>query len=227
MSKKEPGYTPKRTDSPDEGNGGSLPEDWDGVEEARFEIPEDSGLTEIARALRNLPDHDPLDYLLSSIMARLKPERRSLASRIREWARRPFSVTLTPLQLIPAACLVLLLLGLTTFSSLRGTAPIPAFPQQMAGVPVMLSLKMPGARTVSVIGSFNEWRPQLCQRISDDSSSLEWTLVLTLPPGRYEYAYIIDDNDVIPDPWNETVQEDGFGNRNSVLYVGNGHDGSI
>lgn len=197
-------------------------------EEWLMETPEDSRLKELEFALRYLPDHDPPETLLPNIMSRLQPRKRSLPRRLWDWTRQPFSVTFTPLHLVPALCLLLVFLGFTAYTGFYFQfTPSRMQIQTAAGVPVMLSISMPHARKVSVIGSFNNWRPQVCQQAEGDSDAVEWTLVLTLPPGRYEYAYVIDDSDVIPDPWNETLQDDGFGNRNSVLYVGNGHESSI
>ena len=48
-----------------------------------------------------------------------------------------------------------------------------------------------------------------------------WSLELSLPEGRYEYGFLVDGQRVIPDPRALIHQDDGFGNRNSVLILRN------
>jgi 1,4-alpha-glucan branching enzyme len=46
------------------------------------------------------------------------------------------------------------------------------------------------ARAVSLAGSFNDWNPQshLLTRQPDG----KWATALPLPPGRYEYLFVVD-----------------------------------
>jgi 1,4-alpha-glucan branching enzyme len=60
-----------------------------------------------------------------------------------------------------------------------------------------------------------------------DESKGVWTLVLQLPAGHYEYAFMLDGQKLIPDPGAEFYQDDGFGHQNGVLIVGNYHDNAI
>ena len=60
-----------------------------------------------------------------------------------------------------------------------------------------------------------------------DETKGAWTLVLQLPAGRYEYAFVLDGQTIIPDPLAEFYEDDGFGNQNGVLIVGNHHDKAI
>lgn len=48
----------------------------------------------------------------------------------------------------------------------------------------------PGAKTVFVAGTFNDWNPTShpLKRTGDG----HWVLTLDLPPGRHEYKFIID-----------------------------------
>ncbi|MEJ2721185.1 MAG: glycogen-binding domain-containing protein [bacterium] len=65
----------------------------------------------------------------------------------------------------------------------------------------------PDATRVNVAGDFNNWS--------------EWTLFYDLPPGVYEYKFVIDGTRWIADPENPEKVSDGFDGENSVLRVGN------
>ncbi len=71
------------------------------------------------------------------------------------------------------------------------------------------------ARIVAVAGSFNNWNQSqfLFARVGD-----EWVCKIKLPPGEYEYKFIID-GDWLVDPRNPKTKHDDRGNVNSVLIV--------
>lgn len=71
----------------------------------------------------------------------------------------------------------------------------------------------PDARIVAVAGSFNNWNQSqfLFSRVGG-----EWVCKINLPPGKYEYKFIIDGNWLV-DPRNPKTMYDDRGNENSVL----------
>ena len=72
------------------------------------------------------------------------------------------------------------------------------------------------AATVCISGSFNSWSQQSdCMNRSDDG----WTVNISLQPGRYQYAFVIDGCDWRDDPGAVLAEDDGFGIKNSVLIV--------
>ena len=46
-----------------------------------------------------------------------------------------------------------------------------------------------------------------------------WVLELRLPEGRHEYAFLVDGKMLVTDPSARFSQDDGFGNKNSILFV--------
>ena len=72
------------------------------------------------------------------------------------------------------------------------------------------------AGTVCVSGSFNNWSEH-----SDCMSraSGPWSVTLALPPGRYQYLFIVDGRTLREDPRNVLSEDTGFGMKNSVLVV--------
>lgn len=72
-----------------------------------------------------------------------------------------------------------------------------------------------GARIVAVAGTFNNWNQSqyLFERVGN-----EWTCRISLPPGKYQYKFIVDGNWLV-DPGNPTVVRDERGIPNSQLVV--------
>ena len=81
----------------------------------------------------------------------------------------------------------------------------------------LFTVVAPDARTVAVAGSFNRWDPST-HPLSGPDLSGRWTVVIPLPPGRYEYLFVVDDKEWVTDPPALSV-EDGMGGRNSLLIV--------
>jgi hypothetical protein len=51
-----------------------------------------------------------------------------------------------------------------------------------------------------------------------------WVIELDLSPGRYRYAYLVDGRVVLPDSNAPFSENDGFGNRNSIILIANGYE---
>lgn len=82
---------------------------------------------------------------------------------------------------------------------------------------VTLRYQNPAARSVAVIGTFNGWSPDRARMHALDDGT--WEIVLTLPPGKHAYRFLVDGRDQVLDPDNDTVEPDGFGGKNSVIVV--------
>lgn len=92
---------------------------------------------------------------------------------------------------------------------------------------IVFRYKAPAARQVNVAGEFNNWLgtanggrldPNL-DPLKDADGDGVWEIVLPLPPGRYQYKYVIDQVDWQEDPGNPETTDDGFGGKNSILVV--------
>lgn len=99
-------------------------------------------------------------------------------------------------------------------------AAAPAFaadpPASDAGA-VTLSLVLQNAREVALAGSFNQWDRERHKLAGPDPKG-RWTITLPLAPGRYEYLFVVNGTDWVPDPAAPSVS-DGLGGKNSVLLV--------
>lgn len=75
------------------------------------------------------------------------------------------------------------------------------------------------ARRVFVAGSFNSWNPKTIKMIKTNSG---WELPLFLHEGTHTYKFIVD-GQWITDPGNPRTRDDGRGNINSLLELGEPH----
>lgn len=98
------------------------------------------------------------------------------------------------------------------FALLVGRAPMP----MAETVTVRFAIALPQAREVSLAGDFTQWQPRIPLRRSADGN---WVAEIPLPPGNYEYVFVVDDERWITDPRAGRYRDDGFGNRNAVLTV--------
>lgn len=78
------------------------------------------------------------------------------------------------------------------------------------------SLHAPDAKEVVVTGSFNDWNKE--EHHAKRNKNGLWKAKVTLPPGRYEYLFLVDGN-WWTDPENPTTVWNSFGTANSVLEV--------
>ena len=171
----------------------------------------------LADMLRNLPEHDPPRDLTPLVMEVLAPKKLSFWRRLCLLARTPRVVTITPLKLVTAVAACVLIIAVVFQLPMKRfeTAVRRADPRL---VPVTFSLANNEARSVYLIGSFNGWK-QKEYAMKLDRRNNRWILEISLPPGRHEYAFLIDDKQAIPDPRAAFYKMDGFGSRNSVIYT--------
>lgn len=94
--------------------------------------------------------------------------------------------------------------------SMQGVSPI-------RGANVEFILVHASAGSVSVAGDFNAWEPGVLRLHKVNGV---WRGAASLPPGVYQYQFIVDGNQWMADPAAGGKAEDGFGRVNSVVRVG-------
>jgi 1,4-alpha-glucan branching enzyme len=83
-------------------------------------------------------------------------------------------------------------------------------------LPVTFTLKgYPDAKTVVLAGSFNNWNEKKLQMTRSGDG---WTATLPLYGGKHTYKFIVD-GQWTTDPANPIIEDDGYGNKNSVRFV--------
>lgn len=80
---------------------------------------------------------------------------------------------------------------------------------------VYFKLQAPAAKSVALVGTFNNWNPK-SRTLKQDAKGV-WRTWMMLQPGTYEYRFLVDgqwrnapDADEVPNP---------FGTRNNVQAV--------
>jgi 1,4-alpha-glucan branching enzyme len=76
----------------------------------------------------------------------------------------------------------------------------------------------PTARSVSLVGDFNNWEMDATPLEAGPARSV-WTVNLLLPNGRHRYAFVVDDSTWAADPAAPPAAGDDFGMPSSVVTV--------
>jgi hypothetical protein len=82
---------------------------------------------------------------------------------------------------------------------------------------VKLVLHAPEAEQVTVAGTWNGWdvASTPMQAVGDGN----FVAMVTLPPGRHEYMFVLDGQEWRTDPTAMRYRDDGFGRRNALLEI--------
>lgn len=81
-------------------------------------------------------------------------------------------------------------------------------------VVITFKIAMPDAQAVTLAGDFNGWDTESLKLKKQNGS---WEIKLPLSPGRYQYAFVIDGRNWIPDPRTKNYVDSGYGMKNSIL----------
>ncbi|MHB1305948.1 MAG: glycogen-binding domain-containing protein [Limisphaerales bacterium] len=81
---------------------------------------------------------------------------------------------------------------------------------------VCLEPERPDVQEVGIAGSFNDWHPNVTPMIRLHDG--KWAKELALPPGRYEYRFVVD-GEWVDDPTATELIPNPFGAANAVLVV--------
>ena len=111
---------------------------------------------------------------------------------------------------------------MTTVDSTKSTSPSSRSRRTPARLQTRICCEAPEATAVAVAGSFNDWDPTSASLQREGQGP--WAVMLDLPPGRYEYKFMVDgtwccepgtEDDA---PGEDRVPND-FGTMNRVLIV--------
>ena len=135
--------------------------------------------------------------------------------RVIRWFGRPRAVTLR-LRPVWTLALVAGLAAILLLPWQQGSVPTPG---ESEGIANFVG-HFPGARSVEVVGSFNNWSRGLIH-LSDDDGDGIWHGAAVLPAGAHEYMFVVDGERWVPDLLAGRFVDDGFGagQENSLLFV--------
>ncbi|MBW2543346.1 MAG: AAA family ATPase [Deltaproteobacteria bacterium] len=97
---------------------------------------------------------------------------------------------------------------------------LPAGPAESPSREIVVRFRDANANDVRIAGDFNGWVPDKGVRslIESEGETRVWTKILMLPPGTYQYRYVVD-GEWREDPENPEIVSTTVGGRNSVLVV--------
>jgi hypothetical protein len=171
--------------------------------------------TLIARVARDLSAPVPTDPRAKQAVLRAVASRRlehGPLARAWEWLVEPRFLSVSPV----AAVVVLALVAAAAVASLWG-GPKALPPTRQ--LPVQFVLIESDARSVALVGDFNNWDPR-ATALAQTGEDGVWSVVVPLPPGRHRYAFVVNGGRWVPDARAPRTLEDDFGLPNSVIYVG-------
>jgi hypothetical protein len=134
------------------------------------------------------------------------------------WAAHEVHLRWRPVYLLAAAAVLAAVIALPMMRVPAGRNPDAATDtvhDAVAPVYIQFRLHMNAAKQVALAGSFSNWQPAYAlQQIADGL----WTVVLPITPGVHDYAFVVDGEQWVPDPYAPKV-DDGFGGANSRLTI--------
>ena len=81
---------------------------------------------------------------------------------------------------------------------------------------VKFSIEAPEAQNVSLMGEFNAWNPK--KHPMQNSGNGRWEKALLLPPGNYQYKFLVD-GQWRGDLQNEQTCLNSYGTYNNIISV--------
>jgi hypothetical protein len=154
----------------------------------------------------------PLPSLESRVMTVIRRPIPSRARRLLRWLATPRAITLRvrPAWSLAFAAVVAFL----TLFPIGGEGPEIG---EHEGIAQFVG-RFPGAQSVHVVGSFNDWRPGSIALEDADQDGV-WRATVVLPTGAYEYMFVVDGERWVPDHLAERLVADDFGRENSIVIV--------
>lgn len=137
------------------------------------------------------------------------------------WWATPRTLRVSPLAgLAMAASLAAIVsLGTLGLTRSRPLTSSPAVAQAVHDTVNVVRFVFVGqARTVSLVGDFNAWGAQPVSLVPTGSNGT-WTASVPVPSGRHEYAFIVDGQRWVADPFAPS-SSDEFNTSSSIITVG-------
>jgi hypothetical protein len=106
--------------------------------------------------------------------------------------------------------------AVATFGVLRAR-PRPAAPA-IAAEPVQFVLVAPAARSVAVVGDFNDWGLGDSALVATNHEGV-WSVTAPVPAGVHRYAFVVNGKEWVADPSAPRSAGDDFGQPSSALVV--------
>jgi hypothetical protein len=141
---------------------------------------------------------------------RLYAERRPRG--VAAWIGAAASITRRPAW---AAALAAGIVAVATVGMLR---PRSRAADGAGPIPVQFVLVAPGARSVAVVGDFNNWGLNDTALVAENHDGV-WSVSAPVRAGVHRYAFLVDGKQYVADPTAPRSSGDDFGMPSSALVV--------
>ena len=155
--------------------------------------------------------------MTQSIMNQIQSKKLTIQPSWLERLKHVLSIPSFSLRWIGAAAVAVIALAI--FANFNWVSP-DISPNGLTEVQFSLRAGAEPLSSVAVVGDFNDWNPNK-HLLQDENEDGIWTATLRLEPGRYEYMFILDGQNWVPDPEAFRFVRDGFGNKNAVIEISN------
>ena len=162
----------------------------------------------VLEPIRRVPAINVVPEVMRRVAPRANRMRRGFAAAAR-WLWSPRALTLRPVYALAGT---LAIAAVISASLSQPATPGPAAP---ARIMVQFRLGDAQAREVSLAGDFNGWQPS--HRLHEVQPGV-WAVDVALPPGVYNYVFVVDGKAWRLDPLAPRVT-DGFGGSSSRVSV--------
>lgn len=144
---------------------------------------------------------------------------RAVEEAARPWWRREHTIRLSAPRLLAMAAAFIGFVALGALGAVKSfSTPTAVVASHDTVHVVRFVLDAPDAHTVALVGDFNGWS-RTATPLDEGDAPGRWTISLTLPSGRHEYAFVVDGERWVADP-SAAAMRDEFGNESSVVRVG-------
>ncbi|HEV8409778.1 MAG TPA: glycogen-binding domain-containing protein [Gemmatimonadaceae bacterium] len=190
----------------------------------------DELIERVARSLSSLPPKNPL--ATARILATVRARRAQAPSRVSivlEWMRQP-NFSFASAGMLAAAALAIGFVTRGAVSARDEAAPLaaasaspsaPVIPaantDAVRSVPVPITFDAANAKSVSIVGDFNDW-DSTAAPLTRFGSNGPWTATVKVMPGRHLYAFMVDGKLVV-DPRAPHARDLDYGSDASVMMV--------
>jgi hypothetical protein len=171
----------------------------------------------IIERLMRLPQVEPPSDMRKWIMDSLAPKKQSLWTQLKRFLFQPHTVTFVPIKWAPVLAGLLMLALIPSLVPVQNPIPPAAESVPVRQATLTFSFEDPNARQVALIGSFNSWIPD--GQVRTEKQGDRWVFHISVEPGRYEYAFLVDGEEIVPDPQAVFHRNNGFGAPNSIVYA--------
>lgn len=215
---------------------GKGPEDEMNMSYNWSETPDDKALIERIGAYARAPEKVGEDFA-ARVMDRVRViavESGQLTepAPVQGWWTRSRVLTLSPLAGLAMAASIAAVVALGTLAAVRladdNGAKVAANTAVSSPAPISRAvdtvhivrfvLMAPGAKSVSLVGDFNAWAKG-ATALEQTGREGAWAASVVVPPGRHEYAFVVDGNRWVADP-AAPLKTDEYNVESSIVSVG-------